>query len=76
MLSALRIKELPQQRWWITLIPTKVTKAYSLISVTYNPSANPAMIGRLLKRMADGKEKFIPTDVTDCVAADAEVGAA
>jgi hypothetical protein len=33
------------------------------------------MIGRLLKRMADGKEKFIPTDVTDCVAADAGVGA-
>jgi hypothetical protein len=33
------------------------------------------MIGRLLKRMADGKEKFIPTDVTDRVAADAEVGA-
>ena len=75
VLSALRIKELPQQRWWITLIPTKVMKAYSLISVTYNPSASPATIGRLLRKMADGKEEFIPTNVTDCVAADAGVGA-
>ncbi len=34
------------------------------------------MIGRLLKKMAGGKEKSIPTGVTDCVAADAGVGAA
>lgn len=55
-------KESPWQQWWIILNPTKVMKGYSLISTTYNPSANPATTGRLLKKMVAGGEKSIPTD--------------
>jgi hypothetical protein len=59
-------KESPWQQWWIILNPTKnptkVMKVYSLISTTYNPSANPATTGRLLKKMVAGGEKSIPTD--------------
>ena len=37
-------------------------KGYSLISITYNPYANPATIEKLLKKMVAGGEMSIPTD--------------
>jgi hypothetical protein len=46
-------------------------KSYSLMSITYNPYANPATTKRLLKKMVVGGEKSTPTD-TGFVADEAE----